>query len=267
MGMTRTVKAELLKHFRHSFFTNYMLFFNLVLPFGLGLTYYFIYLPFPHDILNVQGFKIPLINFTLTGQVIYLLFINMILIGAYFSRERFQGTLESIFLTPCNRYALLLGGSLAGLVNYLWFVIGVFSAIFILQIKPQIESVSAVGVSIVLAVFSTIVVGMLFQAFFVSSRRGSMWANFLQEPVVFVSGIVFPLQYAPLFIQLLASAVPLSYSVLALRASVFAGATLSELSRTFMFLAGLSLFYMVITMYCIRLVDVRLRRDGSLQLF
>ena len=267
MGIERTVKAELLKHFRHSFFTNYMLFFNLMLPFGLGLTYYFIYLPFPHDILNVQGFEIPLINFTLSGQIVYLLFINMILIGAYFTRERFQGTLETIFLTPCNRYALLLGGSLAGLVNYVWFILGVFSVILILRITPEVQSLSAVGVSIVLTVFSTIVVGMLFQAFFVSSRRGSMWANLLQEPVIFVSGIVFPLQYAPRFIQVLAAALPLSYSVLALRASVFAGATVADLEPTFLFLAGLILIYVVVTMYFIQIVDVRLRREGTLQLF
>jgi ABC-2 type transport system permease protein len=267
MGVARTVKAETLKHFRHNFFTNYMLFFNLVLPFGLGLTYYFIYLPFSSSVLNVQGFQISLLNFTLSGQAIYLLFVNMILIGAYFTRERFQGTLESIFLTPCSRYALLLGGSLSGLLNYLWFVLGFFSVTFILQIKPQIQSLSAVLLSIILAVVTTLVVGMLFQAFFVSSRRGTIWANFLQEPIIFVSGIVFPLQYAPLFIQILASAVPLSYSVLALRASVFGGATLAELSSTFELLVGLSLLYMVITLYAMRLVDVRLRRDGSLQLF
>lgn len=267
MGVRRTVKAELLKNFRYSFFTNFMLFFNLVLPFGLGLTYYFIYLPFPHEVLDVQGFKMSLLDFTLAGQIIYLLFINMILIGAYFTEERFQGTLETIFLTPCNRFALLLGGSLAGLINYIWFILGLVFVIFVLRIKPQISSYPAVFLSVMLAVISIIVVGMLFQAFFVSSRRGSMWATALQEPVIFVSGIVFPLQYAPRFIYMLASAVPLSYSVLAFRASVFAGATVSQLSNVFIFLAGLSIVYVVITIYSIRLVDFKLRQEGTLQLF
>lgn len=244
-----------------------MLFFNLVLPFGLGLTYYFIYLPFPHDILNVQGFNMPLLDFTLAGQIMYLLFVNMILIGSYFTEERFQGTLETIFLTPCNRFALLLGGSLAGLVNYIWFILGLTTVVFILRIKPHIQSFSAVFLSIGLAVLSTVVMGMLFQVFFVSSRRGNMWATVLQEPVIFVSGIVFPLQYAPRFIRILGSAIPLTYSVLAFRASVFAGATISQLSNVFIFLAGITVLYLVITVYCLRLVDVKLRREGSLQLF
>lgn len=266
--MLRTIKAELLKNIRHSFFTNFMLFFNLILPFGLGLTYYFIYLPFQnHEVLNVQGFKMPLLDFTLAGQIIYLLFVNMILIGSYFSEERFQGTLEAIFLTPCNRFALLLGGSLAGLVNYIWFILGLLCVIVVLHIKPKICSFPAVFLSIVLAVLTTIVVGMLFQLFFVSSRRGSLWGTVLQEPVIFVSGIVFPLQYAPRFIQMIASAVPLSYSVLAFRASVFAGATVSQLSNIFIFLTGVSILYLVITVYLMRLVDVKLREEGSLQLF
>ncbi len=261
------MRAELVKDFRYSFFTNFMLFFNVVLPFGLGLTYYFIYLPFPHDILDVQGFKMPLLDFTLAGQIIYLLFVNMILIGSYFAEERFQGTLETIFLTPCNRFALLLGGSLAGLVNYLWFILGLTSVIFFLDINPHIHSFSAVFLSITLTVFSTLVIGVLFQVFFISSRRGTMWGTVLQEPVVFVSGIVFPLQYAPRFIQLLASAVPLSYSVLAFRASVFAGASLYELSHIFIFLAGLSVLYVIVTVYLMQVVDVKLRKEGELQLF
>lgn len=238
-----------------------------MLPFGLGLTYYFIYLPFPHDILNVQGFKMPLLDFTLAGQIIYLLFVNMILIGSYFTEERFQGTLETIFLTPCNRFALLLGGSLAGLVNYIWFILGLTSVVFILRIKPHIHSFPAVFLSIGLTVLSTVVMGMLFQVFFVSSRRGNMWATVLQEPVIFVTGIVFPLQYAPRFIQMLACAIPLTYSVLAFRASVFAGATIPQLSNVFIILAGLTILYLVITMYFMRLVDVKLRKEGTLQLF
>jgi ABC-2 type transport system permease protein len=267
MGILRTVKAELLKDFRQIFFTNYMLFFNLILPFGLGLAYYFLYLPFPHEILNVQGYELSLVNFTLTGQIIYLLFINMILIGGYFNRERLQGTLETIFLTPCNRPALLLGGSLAGLVNYGWFVLGVSVVFVILRIKPNIQSIPAVAISIVLAVLSTIVIGMLFQSFFVASRRGHVLANFLQEPVIFVSGIVFPLQYAPRFLQMVSSAVPLAFSVLALRASVFAGATVQDLSNVFLGLAGLCVIYALVMLYCVRLIDVRLRKEGILQLF
>jgi ABC-2 type transport system permease protein len=267
MGLIRTMRAELLKHFRESFFTNSMLFFNLMLPFGLGLTYYFIYLPFGQRILDVQGFKIPLVSFTVTGQIIYLLFLNMLVIGTYFTRERFQGTLETIFLTPCNRAALLLGGSLAGLVNYVWFICGVACVMLILHTEPQVRSLPAVLISISLAVFSTIVVGILFQAFFVSSRRGSVWANVLQEPVIFVSGIVFPLQYAPRFIQTLASAVPLSYSVFVLRASVFAGATVSDLYTTFILLLAVTALYLAIAVYFVRLVDYRLRKEGTLQLF
>lgn len=267
MGILRTARAELLKDFRQIFFTNYMLFFNLVLPFGFGTTYYFIYLPFPHDILNVQGFELSLLNFTVTGQVIYLLFVNMIVIGGYFNRERLQGTLETIFLTPCNRVAILLGGSLAGLVNYIWFILGIMSAAVVLRIRPQITSYPAVILSLGLAILSTVVIGMLFQSFFVASRRGHVLANFLQEPMLFVSGIVFPLQYAPRLIQIISSAVPLTYSVLALRASVFAGASVHDLLNVFIFLTGLILFYAVMMMYFIRLIDVQLRRDGTLQLF
>jgi ABC-type transport system involved in cytochrome c biogenesis permease component len=111
----------------------------------------------------------------------------MIVIGGYFNRERLQGTLETIFLTPCNRAAVLLGGSLAGLANYIWFILGVTSVVLVLRIRPQITSYPAVLISLALAVSSTVVIGMLFQSFFVASRRGHVLANFLQEPMLFVS--------------------------------------------------------------------------------
>ena len=267
MGIFRTVKAELLKDFRQSFFSNYMIIINIILPLGLGLTYYFIYLPFPHEIVHVQGFDLSLVNFTLSGQMIYLLFINMLSIGGYFNRERFQGTLETIFLTPCNRVALLLGGSVAGLLNYCWFLLGVGCVFFILHIEVHITSLPAVFLSVGLIVLSTIIIGMLFQAFFIASRRGNILSNFLQEPVIFVSGIVFPLQYAPRFIRLAACAVPLTYSVLSLRASVFAGATVHELSHIFLLLFFVSVGYLLLTWYFIRLIDIKLRKEGTIQLF
>jgi uncharacterized phage infection (PIP) family protein YhgE len=66
---------------------------------------------------------------------------------------------------------------------------------------------------------------------------------------------------------MLACAIPLTYSVLAFRASVFAGATIPQLSNVFIILAGLTILYLVITMYFMRLVDVKLRKEGTLQLF
>jgi ABC-2 type transport system permease protein len=267
MEKMRIIKAELLKTFRQSFFSNYMIFFNLAFPFGLGLTFYFIYLPFDQNTINIEGFEILIVNFTLSGQIVYMLFINMLLIGVFFSQERLQGTLEAIFLTPCNKVALLLGGSLAGLINYIWFILGIIFIMFILHIKTKIVSYTAVMLSIILVVICTVVVGMMIQAFFIASRRGSIWATLLQEPMIFVSGIVFPVHYAPLFIQIIASAVPLSYSVLILRLSIFAGATFSDLSSTFFFLIVLFFIYLGLTIFVIRLVNNKLRKEGSIQLF
>ena len=106
-------------------------FWTLALPLGNGLYLYFLYLPFAVRSvsleLNTSWYTLDLVGFTLIGQLLYTFFTMMLLSGSIFDREREQGTLEALLLSPANRLAVILGGALASAINYVWFVFWLLS--------------------------------------------------------------------------------------------------------------------------------------------
>ena len=117
----RVVLAEALKNLKVYFFSARTLLWALALPLGNGLYLYFLYLPFAAKSVNLQfsgaTYTMDLVGFTVIGQLLYSFFTMMLLAGASFDSERWQGTLEALLLSPANRVAILLGAALANAVN------------------------------------------------------------------------------------------------------------------------------------------------------
>ena len=96
------------------FFRPVIIFWNIAFPIGWFLQFYFQYLPFGastvFDSFFGITFTIPLIDYTLTGQFVWLLFVNSgIYAGIFFLYERFENTLEPLLMSPAPRLALMLG--------------------------------------------------------------------------------------------------------------------------------------------------------------
>ena len=217
--MTRWVKSE--------FFRPATLFWNLILPLTWGLQFYFLYIPFQFGEISLQFVNIPdvgvnLIGYTLSGQVCWMLFVNASIFGgAFFLRERWEGTLEVLFLSPASRIGIVTGTALAGASNFLWFIVGLAIAAILLNVQLNVVSWFAVVTSLLISFLVLIALGMFFEAFFIASRLGGMWATSIQEPMQFLSGLIFPIQYLPKVLQVLSIAIPFTYVLLIVRGTLF----------------------------------------------
>ena len=214
----RVIFAEVKKHFRQYFFTARILFWTLILPFGNGLYLYFLYLPFARRSVvlefNAFNYTIDLVGFTLIGQLLYSFFTMMMLAGVTFEYEREQGTLEAVLLTPASRVAVLLGSALAGAFNYFWIIIGVMiSWIGFLHVNVVVNDFSALFLAVALSYLALAAIGISLQAFFIHSRRGGMYGTMLQEPVMFLSGLIFPLQSMPRALLFFSYLLPLTFGL------------------------------------------------------
>lgn len=175
---TRVVLAEAVKSLKVYFFSSRTLFWTLALPLGNGLYLYFLYLPFAAKTVdlyfNAGNYKIDLVGFTIVGQLLYSFFTMMLLAGASFDQERWQGTLESVLLSPANRVAILLGGALANAVNYLWMLIAlVLSWIAFIHVNVIVTDFLALFMSLVLSYLAMVALGMCLETAEIYSRRGA----------------------------------------------------------------------------------------------
>jgi ABC-2 type transport system permease protein len=269
---TRVVFAEAVKSLKVYFFSSRTLFWALALPLGNGLYLYFLYLPFATKSVDLQfgatTYTIDLVGFTIIGQLLYSFFTMMLLAGASFDAERWQGTLEVLLLSPASRVAILLGGALANAVNYVWMLVAlVLSWVAFIHVGIFVTDPLALCGSLLLSYLAMIALGMCLETVDVYSRRGSIFTAWLQEPVMFLSGQIFPLQSLPVFLLPLSYLLPLTFGLMAVRLTLLGGASIYDVRMPLATLASMTLIFFILASLLVNYAERRAKTKATLTQF
>lgn len=145
-----------------------------------------------------------------------------VLFGALFSGisvivERERGFLKEVLVAPVPSWSVSVGMTLAKSINA--FVQGV---LLVLMAPLAGVSLSVTGIVVLLAMVFLIAFSMASLGVALALRMDSVegfhnLANFLLLPLFFLSGALFPIQGAPVWMGILMKLDPLSYAVDALR--------------------------------------------------
>lgn len=155
-------------------------------------------------------------------------------------REREQGTLEQLMVTPVSRLGLMLGK----LVPYA--VIGAAECVLTLGIMLflfRVPIAGDIGLLAALAapfVVSTLGVGLLISTVAQNQIQAAQLAFVFLLPAVLLSGFMFPIESMPLPIYWAAHTIPATYFVQVLRGVVLRGAGIAELWPQALVLTGLA---------------------------
>jgi ABC-2 type transport system permease protein len=219
------------------------LFFDVLLPMLSVSAYVFVYraIQAPEDY----------VGFVVVGGAMTAFWTNVLWsMSTQLYWEKEQGNLPLYIISPASLMAILLGMALGGLVST------TLRAVVIILLGSLLFHVNYVLVSLpeLLAVFFLCMtalygLGMMTASIFLMfSREAWHWANLAQEPVYLASGFYFPIRSFPLWISSIASLIPLTLGLDAMRQLVFAsGLTLGFLSvRTeIAILIGLCVVFLV----------------------
>ena len=164
--------------------------------------------------------------------------------------EKETGNLALYIASPAKMMAILLGMAFGGLVSTLIRATGVIllgSLLF--NVQYSIQNGFFLAVTFLLSMVALYGMGMMTASVFLLQGREA-WhiANLAQEPVFLVSGFYFPLKFMPFWVSAVASAIPLTLGLDAMRQLIFAsGPTLGFLDVTLeaKILAGLSVIFLI----------------------
>ena len=146
------------------------------------------------------------------------------------SYEKDMGTLDGMLVAPINRLSIILGKVMAqttrGMIQ--GFIILILS---VLLFGVVIEgSILLVILLIILTVFSFVGLGILITSFTENEETATMVMMTLMFPMMFLSGVFFPLQQMPWYMQDIAHFLPLTYATTALRKVMVLGAGVSAIT-------------------------------------
>ena len=209
-----------------------------------------------------------LILFLIVGTVVWA-YLQQVFDAVAFmiSWERWEGTIESTFMAPARRLSMILGSSVFA-VTYAFVrsivVLGVVSLFFDLDLSRTNWGAAFV----VLAVGS---VGFLGIAIMASSlpllflERGDQMTVVVLASLLLVSGVFYPVEVLPAWLQVLSAISPATYVLDGMRGAVLDGSGLGELAPLFLPLGLIAVVSLPVGMWVFRQAEQYALRTGRLK--
>ncbi|MCL5407119.1 MAG: ABC transporter permease [Patescibacteria group bacterium] len=158
-------------------------------------------------------------------------------LAASISREKEQGTLDGILISPINRLAIVLGKATAQAIR------GLIQGAIVLLLAFLLFGVTIHGnllliiLLLLLGIFSFVGLGILVSAIASEQETATQLLFMFQFPMLFLSGVFFPIALMPNFMQKIAHVIPLTYAITALRKVMVLGAGVGEVKSEMLILA------------------------------
>jgi len=265
----RVVVAEMLKQHRSLFGSKLVYFSMLVWPAFELTTAYYTFQPFAHAPgiskhwpLAADPRTVSL--FFVTGMLGYTFFWSLVQSSWQFAWERYNGTLEVLFLTPANRLVLIMANGAAALIQSVWlfltFSVGLMTIIGGLKMAhPAMLLLALLIPAMTWAAF--------LNSFCIFARDSSFMYTILEPTMSFLSGVRIPLFAQPFWIRIIGIILPLTTSLAVLRGALLEGATIGTLFPQLILLLGMSTLLLVTAAWLLKRGEQHARRTGSLTLF
>ena len=209
------------------------------------------------------------IGFVVLGGAMLSYWFNVIWgMGSVLYWEKETGNLEVFMISPAPLEGLLLGMALGGMFNTSIratsiIVAGIvfFGASFNLSGLPSALTI------FILTMISLYSLGMcLASLFLMYSRSGWRAAELLQEPIIFLSGLYYPISVFPTVLQALASLIPLTIGLDGIRLSLVEGYTILRLRRHLLSLAVMIPALIYLAKRALSYMELKAKREGRLTL-
>ena len=146
------------------------------------------------------------------------------------SQEKEVGTMDGMMVAPINRLSIILGKTFAQVAR------GILQGAIILVLAVGLFGVTIQGSLLLvfglllLGVFAFVGLGIVMTSFAKDQETAQMMMTTLMFPMMFLSGVLFPIQQMPWYMQSISKFLPLTYAADALRKVMVLGADVSAIS-------------------------------------
>jgi ABC-2 type transport system permease protein len=199
------------------------------------------------------------------GTIIWM-WQNVVLWNVGFSlrNEQLRGTLESNWLSPTWRFAYLLGSSAPQLLSMLMFLtVSAIEFALLLGVKFQ-GSLWLTLLAILAAIPSVYGLGFAFASLVITAKEANAFVFLVRGIVMVFCGITFPVSILPVWMQPIATWLPQTYIIHAIRSASLSTDGLSAITGDLKALAFFGVFWLTAGYLLFNWMERRARRTGAI---
>ena len=206
-------------------------------------------------------------SFITVGNAFYVfVFAAAFVVGRAMFWDRATGTIEATFVTPMSRLAYMSGIMLAAVTDSLIS----FTAVFLLGLafgfRIALFNVSLFFSSLLLTAFGLFGIGLITNAITLTFRDRTATANSLMILFMVFCGLVCPIELMPSWAQWISKALPLTYGIRLMRASLLGTGTVDAIYDTLSLLI-ISIIYVVVGAVTLAQIEKNLRKKALFSVF
>jgi ABC-2 type transport system permease protein len=164
------------------------------------------------------------------------------------AKEKEMGTFDGMLSAPIHHLSIILGKAMGLIIR------GLVQCAFVLIFAVLLFGVTVQGSMLLifimtfLGLFSFIGIGIMAVSLAKDQATASMIMDFLMFPMMFLSGVIFPIQQMPWFMQEIAKLIPLTYAGDAMRKIMLLNANLADVSNDLIILLGFGVITLLIAL-------------------
>ena len=174
--------------------------------------------PYKADIQGTVPGNLTYFDFIAPGLLMMIVMMGaMTGIPRAISHEKEIGTFDGILAAPVSEMSIIMGKTIAQTVRgFVQGIIVLIIAILVFGVTIQGNILLAFAL-LFLGIFSFIGLGILLTSMADNEETAMIFMTVLQFPMMFLTGVFFPIQQMPWFMQGLSKLLPLTYAVSAMR--------------------------------------------------
>jgi ABC-2 type transport system permease protein len=183
---------------------------------------------------------------------LFSFFLIFLLTGVAFLRERSQGTMERVLVSPLRRSELVVGYILG---FTLFALIQVLLILLFVLLVLRVHERGNLGLLFLVTALSTLgglSLGICVSAFARNEYEIGQFIPLLIVPQLLLGGLFFPVKTLPAGLEQLAEILPLTHANAALSAVMLKGATLGDLWGDLLFLGVFALLMLLVAAFTLR---------------
>lgn len=207
------------------------------------------------------------LSFITIGNAFYVfVFSAAFVVGRVMFWERTMGTIEATFITPMSRLAHMAGAMTAAMINSSIDFVAVFVIALLFGFRLSAFNMPLFFSSLLLTAFALFGVGLMTNAITLTFRDRTTTANSLSILFMAFSGIVCPVELMPSWAQLISKALPLTYGIRLMRASLL---SLEGCNAVYDVVALLTLgaIFVGIGVMTLKLIERNMKKKALLSVF
>ena len=183
-----------------------------------GVNPQFILQPVQAEIQNIVSGGGTYFDFVAPGFIgLGVMMSGLTAVGVALAREREIGTLDGLLMAPISRVYIILGKTTAQTIrNLIQGSIIIIPAIFMFGVHVRGDPFLIAAI-LILGTLSFLGIGIVATSIAKEQESAQFILGFLQFPMMFLSGVLFPIEQMPLPLQYVSKFLPLTYAVDALR--------------------------------------------------